>query len=282
MLYIPKTDAMNTTFHTDQELALIVDRITQLIFVEQLFLYRAVAMGKPMHHLYVFIRHTANQGFVDSRALCEFIVAERPNYRCHVSLPGDVNHKIKHGNMRVALICHPSNLVFEHPDAKTRVELPGCDYILWREEAIAFFEREISKIKAFAEGHMFYVEKGNLAQASFMLHQVLEISLRTAENILLGKEKFTHSLRTHHGLLASYSPEISMLFQTAHELHILERLDESYKATRYDHYFSLALEDLSVAFSKAQKLIDYLNAFQEELLAEIDRQQDIATPTAIS
>ncbi|SEL83720.1 HEPN domain-containing protein [Parapedobacter koreensis] len=264
---------MNTTSHSDPALQLIIQRITENLLVDQIYLHPFTVHGKRINQLYVLLRNAVGQGIVAARALCNLAVSEKPEYRCHVTFPDEVNRKIKQGNMRATLICQPDKLVFEHPEVSLRVQLPEVDYAVWCGQAKEHFDKEVSKIDAFAEGYAFYLNKANYGQAAFMLHQVIEQGYRAAENLVMGKEKISHSLRNHLEYIAPFCPELGALFEKQHELSVLGKLDESYSSARYDHDFSMSKEDLTIAAKKGKELLAYLTAFNRDLLDEIQRRQ---------
>ncbi|MBK1441872.1 hypothetical protein JHJ32_17870 [Parapedobacter sp. ISTM3] len=257
----------------DPTLQLIIQRITENLLIDQIYLHPFMIQGKRINQLYVLLRNAVGQGIVAARALCNLAVAEKPEYRCHVAFPDEVNRKIKQGNMRATLICQPDKLVFEHPDVGIRIQLPAVDFEMWCEQAKVHFDKEVSKIDAFAEGYAFYLNKANYGQAAFMLHQVIEQGYRAAENLVMGKEKISHSLRNHQEYIAPFCPELGALFEKPHELSILGKLDESYSSARYDHDFSVSKEDLAIAGNKSKELLAYLTAFNRDLLDEIQRRQ---------
>lgn len=257
----------------DQELDLIIQRITANLVIEQIFCYEYTIREQPIKQLYILLSEGVSQGIMHSRALCEVTLENKPAFRCHVSYPSDVNRKIKQGNIRATLMCHPENMVYENPALKSPVIIPEINYAEWYESAIIFFNKESSRITAFEEGYSFYLNKENYSQASFMLHQVIELGYRAAENIIMGKEKISHSLRQHQNYILPFCPELGNLFDKQNERAVLEKLDEAYKAARYDHDFALSKEDLFIAYAKSKELITFIISCNNELLAEIQFQQ---------
>src|SRR5690606_23370150 len=110
----------STTHYLDPALQNIIQRITENLLIDQIYLHPYLIQGKRVNQLYVLLRNSAGQGIVAARALCNLAVAEKSEYRCLVALPEEVNRKIKQGNMRATLNCQPDKLVFEHPDADVR------------------------------------------------------------------------------------------------------------------------------------------------------------------
>src|SRR5690606_368222 len=117
----------------------------------------------------------------------------------------------------------------------------------------------------------------NCGQAAFMLHQVIEQGYRAAENLVMGKEKISHSLRNHQEYIAPFCPELGVLFEKQHEVSIMGKLDESYSSARYDHDFSMSKEDLAIAANKVNELIAYVIAYHRDLLNDIQQYKDKAS-----
>src|SRR5690606_32802982 len=120
-----------TTRTPDPALQLIIRRITENLLIDQIYLHPFMIQGKRINQLYVLLRNAVGQGIVAARALCNLAVAEKPEYRCYVAFPDEVNRKIKQGSMRATLICQPDKLVFEHPDVGIRIQLPDVDFEMW-------------------------------------------------------------------------------------------------------------------------------------------------------
>ena len=264
------------TQHPDVTLQNIIQRITENLAVEEIYLYPFHTQDKLIHQLHVLLRHEGGQEIVSARALCNVVVSEKVGYQAYVLFPEDVNRQLNEGNIRVALIYHPNNRVYENPNPGARVVFPKVNYEKRYKKAVQYFEKEISKLHAFEEGFQLYMDNGNCSQASFMLHQVLELGFRLGENIIVGKAKMTHSIRKHQAYIRTFSPEMGSLFAEV-EWDILQKLDESYSSARYDHDFSISKEDLLWAADKAKALMVYLAAFNQDLIDEIERHKDLTT-----
>jgi len=256
----------------DPALQFIIQRITENLTVEEIYLYPFRTRGKLFNQLYVLLRHESGQEIVSARALCNVAVSEKAGYHPYVLFPEDVNRQINQGNIRAALIYHPDNRVYENPNPGSRIAFQEVNYQKRYKKAARYFEKEITKLHAFEEGYRLYMDSGNYSQASFMLHQVIELGFRLAENLIMGKAKITHSIRKHQEYIRSVSPEMGSLF-AEDEWDILRKLDESYSSARYDHDFSVSKEDLAIAANKAKELLAYLTAFNRDLLDEIQRRQ---------
>ncbi|SKB33594.1 HEPN domain-containing protein [Parapedobacter luteus] len=265
-------NSKNITQTPDLTLQLIIQRITENLAVEEIYLYPFRMQGKLFNQLYVLLRHESGQEIISARALCNVAVSEKAGYHAEVLFPEDVNRQINQGNIRVTLIYHPNNRVYENPNPGSRVVFQEVNYQKRYKKAARYFEKEIAKLYAFEKGYRFYMDSENYSQASFMLHQVIELGFRLAEHLIMGKAKLTHSIRKHQEYIRAVSPEMGSLF-AEEEWDILRKLDESYSSARYDHDFSVSKEDLDVAADKSKALLAYLTAFNRDLLDELQRRQ---------
>lgn len=266
----------STSENLDPTLQDIIQRITENLAVEEIYLYPFRTQGKLFKQLYVLLRHEGGQEIISARALCNVAVSEKVGYQANVLFSEDVNRQINDGNIRVTLIYHPDNRVYESPGQGVRVAFQKVNYEKRYKKAVQYFEKEITKIYAFEKGYRLYMKNGNYSQASFMLHQVIELGFRLGENIIMGKAKMTHSIRKHQEYIRTFSPEMGSLFAEV-EWDILRKLDESYSSARYDHNFSVSKEDLLWAADKAKELLVYLTAFNRDLLGEIEQRKELVT-----
>lgn len=253
-------------------LFLIVERLVAVLPVHSIFSYpMQTSLSGAFQQLCVVIQSGTGIGLLEARALCTRLLEGRTNYRGLVISTSDLNEKNRHGSIRTALICHPDHLIYQSPDFAGNLNTSVSDYEDLYKKSTNYFKTEFTRIGAFEEGFRFYLRKGKREQASFMLHQTLELGFRTAACLIIGKEKITHSLKNHQVYLLPYYPALGQLFSTPDELILLGKLDESYKATRYDHHFSLTVVELIAASAKADRLMHELQELHQMLLADLRR-----------
>ena len=96
-----------------------------------------------------------------------------------------------------------------------------------------------------------------------MIHQVIELSYRTAELLVIGREKISHSIRNHQKLMKPYVPEFAAVFNEddEEEMNLLNLLDDAYRSVRYEHTYVIDREQFLFFIEKADVL--------EKLIAEV-------------
>jgi len=86
-----------------------------------------------------------------------------------------------------------------------------------------------------------------------MLHQVIELGYRSVEVLLIGREKISHSIRSHQKFLEAYDPELANIFdeEDESEMALLNLLEESYGAVRYEQDYRIEKDELLSILSRA-------------------------------
>jgi len=184
-----------------------------------------------------------------------------------VTYAKDVQSELDRGNILLNHVFRPEHEIYRNPDTPvvlTSQDLKPDAFIQKAERAI---EEELGKIHAFADGFDLYMRRENYAQASFMLHQVLELGYRLAEKIIIGQAKLSHSIRNHQLFIHPHAPQIGKLFESEEEVLILFKLDQAYKDARYDLGYHLSKQELEVAHAKSQVLLQHIQQ-QRQLLSE--------------
>lgn len=262
------------TFYNDPFLQLFVERVTAVLHVSCIFDHLfEIPSQEPCHQLYVILRPGGVLGLLESRELCHMLLEDRPGYRALVLPASDITKKSVEGNIRTMLVCHPDRLVYLHPQSAPEKFFPETSREAMVEQAEKYFEKESARIEAFEEGFRFYLRKGKLTQAGFMLHQTMELGFRTAEALWIGKEKITHSLKNHQLYISPFYPPLGQLFATEEELILLDKLDQAYKATRYEQDFPLSTIELIVGSAKADKLLNHMRQIQDTLIRDLQEAQ---------
>ena len=112
------------------------------------------------------------------------------------------------------------------------------------------FEKERNKIATF------FIEKNNLPQATFMLHQYIELWFRYVALFVMGKERKSHSIKELQTYIRAFAPAFGNLFNTEieEEQHLLKLLDDAYKTTRYGNNYHINLDQIHKILEKANTI----------------------------
>ncbi|ULT28762.1 hypothetical protein KUH03_21215 [Sphingobacterium sp. E70] len=125
---------------------------------------------------------------------------------------------------RTSLIYQSENRIYQNPAQEIPLVLPQYTPAEVIERTRSYIDQEKSKIRSFIDGHFFYLDSNNHAHAAFMLHQAIELSLRTAEKLLLNDERKSHSLRGTIAHLKTFDAKLAKLIDSEEEKKHLKRL----------------------------------------------------------
>jgi hypothetical protein len=234
----------------------LVFRISGLITVEEIYFSHFKHQGADFKELIILIPKSSRLHIMEARPLVSMVISGYPEYKFRLFYAVEVQEGIAHGSMPFFSICKPKNLVYKAPESSF-VLLPPlftADSVL--DKAHRNFSRELHKIAGFRAGVVFYIKALNYPMAALMLHQVMELSYRSAELILVGREKISHRIRNHLNFLQPYLPMVTKAFNhcNAEDMQLLDLLDKAYHAVRYEEDYSITAEQVSCLMAKADLL----------------------------
>src|SRR5690606_20401419 len=177
----------------------------------------------------------------------------------HVTLVAfQVKSKLIDGNLYLHMTCYPDKLIYQNPSSKFELYPEGHSHENTLESVNELFARENHKINEFKEGYYYFKERGSLSHAGFMLHQVFELRYRCMEIMVMGKERATHSIRSHHRYLVRMAPSLATIFKEGkpEDETLLRFLEDVYRAARYEDDFQVDLDVL-------QKLEERMENFMQ-------------------
>ncbi len=203
------------------------------------------------------------------RERCERALQPMEGHRFTFYNTKEVQSRINDGLGRLHLNCQSKNQIYVNPEPINTVILPNLRIEQLLEQTRAYIKREKDKIIAFMEGYHLYFDKETYTNAAFMLHQALEISLRTAQKLLLGVEERSHSLKQNIDFFQPYDLTLANLLTSKEEEQAINRLTESYTGSRYKNNFVLDLQKIAFCKDIADRTFAWIEDYEQELLLEI-------------
>ena len=180
------------------------------------------------------------------------------------------HQQLKEENLFFVHGCSWEKLIFHNADT----ELDNFHEYHIPEKTIrniqSLFEKERVKMIAFLEGATFFIEKNNLSQAAFMLHQYMELWFRLAALFIMGKERKSHSIKDLQIYIKTFSPELVNVFnlEIEEEQQLLKLLDDAYITTRYENNYYINLEQIHKILEKANTIESIITTlFQDKMKA---------------
>ncbi|WP_316788505.1 hypothetical protein [Pedobacter frigoris] len=251
----------------------IITRITNLIPIERIYLSTFEYQNTKVKELSILMRNTSKLHIIEAKPLVEMIMNGYPEYKSRMFYTQEVYQAIAQGSMVFYSICREENLVYLSPDSTDVISVVALSANEVLCNANVSLQKEVKKIGGFREGAAFYIEQNNQLLAAFMLHQVIELSFRTAELLVIGKEKVSHSIRNHQKLMKHYVAEMGSVFndQDDQEMILLALLDDAYRCVRYENDYEVSREELLFFVQKADLIGERLIDLYEIVIAQFEQ-----------
>lgn len=183
-------------------------------------------------------------------------IRDYPDYRVSCYIAFQAKDKILNGNLFLFTSCVPERLIFKKEDSEFVLIPETFSLDKFSKKVYALRNKELQKVDEFKEGYFYYKEKEQYSMAAFMIHQAIELTYRYLGIVLSAKERIKHSIRGHH----HYLKEISMMYDSVFDednvidQHLLNVLEEIYRATRYEDNFDIDVETLFQLEGKMKQL----------------------------
>ncbi|MGS2762411.1 HEPN domain-containing protein [Sinomicrobium sp. M5D2P9] len=233
----------------------IIHEIVPLLEVQYIYTFGVEVQGARKNCLLV-IQKDADKPKGDLPSVSA-IFAEHPQYLYRIYPESYAKAQLAQGNIFFLHACLPKHLHYSAPGAKAPGLLPAVEMKRVFDKAKTFFQKEYGKVVDFRDGARFYLEKENLPQAAFMLHQAFELAYRTVELFAMGKEKVCHSIANHQEYIRPFVRELEQLFspENEQETPLLKLLDIAYRDVRYDRGYHISPEQIAVLQAKLEKVL---------------------------
>ena len=226
--------------------------------IDRIFLNTYYAVDLPFYELVILLSNKEYKSVGELDPQIRMSLKDFPKFH-HVTLIAfQVKSKLIDGNLYLHMTCHPDKLIYQNPSSKFVLYPEGHSIENTLESVNELFARENHKINEFKEGYYYFKERGSLSHAGFMLHQVFELRYRCMEIMVMGKERATHSIRSHHRYLVRMAPSLATIFKEGkpEDETLLRFLEDVYRAARYEDDFQVDLDVL-------QKLEERMENFMQ-------------------
>ena len=255
------------------QLLKIIARLTQLIPLERIYLSTIEYDGTLFKELCILLPSSAKMHVIEARPLVSMVMADYPEYRFRMFYVQEIKRALQYGSMVFYTICREENLVYQSERWATILPTDlTAQSVLKR--AKRNFAKEYAITSSFKDGFQFYLAREDYPLAAFMIHQVIELSYRTAELLVIGKEKISHSIRNHQKSMGQYVPKLGQVFNEddESEASLLSLLDEAYSSVRYEDTYVIDKFQLNAIANKAELLEQQIVALYDLVVAQFKNQ----------
>lgn len=255
----------------------LIGRLTNLFTIERIYLSHFQYKGAGVVELTILIPHSSKLHILEVIPLVNMAVADYHGIRPRVFYMDEARRALRGGNLVFYRICQPENLVYQRTGGTVDLITPDLTAKVILRHVKREFKKELKKISGFREGAAFYMEREDYPMAAFMLHQVIELCFRTAELLIVGRDKTSHSLRNHQKLMRRYVPGCGIIFneEDAQEEGLLSLMDDAYRAVRYETRYKVDRMQVLAFFSKADLIWERLAELFELVVEEFKADEKI-------
>lgn len=259
------------------ELTQIIEDIILTVAVDEIYQWTYTHDGKKYQMLQINLSSNSATRFDKARSLISKAIGNYPDLYFNIHFPREIQKKINQGLGRIYLICQSKNRIYKNSAQETSLQLPNDSAEKAIEKTNVYINKETSKIRSFIDGYNFYLEHRDHSHAAFMLHQAIELSLRTAENLLISDEKKSHSLKGNINYLKTFDSKLGKLADTAETKRALNKIEKAYIEYRYNQDYTIDESLLEIAYQIAINALnwiyDYTNILFEEIRKELRPKQ---------
>lgn len=251
------------------ELTPIIEAILRAIAVDEIYQWTYTNDGKKYQILQINRLSNTAIRYIDPLGAINKIIKNHPDLYVKIHFTHEIQKKLDQGLGRTYLIYQSENRIYQNPAQEIPLVLPQYTPAEIIEKTRLYIDQEKSKIRSFIDGHFFYLDSNNHAHAAFMLHQAIELSLRTAEKLLLNDERKSHSLRGSIEHLKTFDSKLAKLIDSEEEKKALEKIDDAYVGYRYNQDYTIDKSLLETAYQIAINALNWIYDYSNLLFEEI-------------
>lgn len=263
---------MNEITNLDREQ--LINKLITLLDIKYIYMSNSGFNGHSKSMLIVILEGTCSSLTKELSTVVTKIFQEETGFLYRIFSFEYAQQQLKEENLFFVHGCTWDKLIYQNSDA----ELNSFHEYHIPENTLSkiqsTFEKENNKMTAFFDGATFFIEKNNLPQAAFMLHQYIELWFRYVALFIMGKERKSHSIKELQTYIKTFSLELGNLFNTEiqEEQNLLKLLDSAYITTRYENNYHINLEQINKILEKANKIKAIsTNIFKNKLNASIEQ-----------
>ncbi|MEJ2884760.1 HEPN domain-containing protein [Pedobacter sp. GR22-6] len=259
-----------------------INRLIEITPIERIFINYRYREDVQIKELTILIPKSATRHPSEVRPLLDMVMKDYEDCLYRVFTTPEVKRILDQGSLDLYVRCRPDRLFYKAPgcmefplDTYPRAFLRKADYR---------FKNEQKKVLGFKEGFQFYYDRENYSLACFMLHQVMELSYRTIAVISVGKEKISHSISSHQKFMRGHIGNFEVVFdlESEQDKAMLDLLDASYRAVRYEQDFAIEKEQLLWLLNKADQIEHLMLKMYHALFLHFIREMEAEKNAAVS
>lgn len=265
----------------------LVERLTQRMDLHRIFLFSYPYLEEERPHLLLVVNPVKGIAPKTMAPIVSLCLSDRDEIPFDLVLTGEWQNQLKHGSLYYTYASLPQhelyaaskkgNPLFSHKTITGLLELAELNYEKCRKGS-----------DEFREGVENFVAKGDYGQATFMLHQFLELRLKgfhATAGMNGGKShNVEHLMKGIRGLL----PQLQAIFPyDGPSVDLFRLLDQSYLRAKKGESIEIEVDEFSILLDKCEQakaamdemvasMVARVNAYREQLPKEVEKPTETA------
>ncbi len=230
-------------FEKAEELSSLLDSILNTVTIDRAFMSRKQKEGDTEYYFITFFVDVNNDPLPNEvRSLVSQIGKNHPDFRIRVYTENQSEIGLERGALYFLEHCCLGSTIFARPESDNIMDYSGMAHRTLVLRASRYFNSEMRKIRSFSNIADILIKEGDLAIATFNMHQAFELAFRFIEQMCMGKGKVTHSIISHIKYCNPFFPSLWPFSDTSdmdnNELLLL--LEHAYSVARYGNEFEIS------------------------------------------
>jgi len=262
---------------------LIIDRLSQRMDLDRVYLIKYQFLNQEHHHLLLALKPVSGLSVKVLRPIVELCLMDQGNISYEIILIGDLKNKIKIGSIYYAYAALPKHILFL-ADGKNN-KLQGH-----KEQRVALeltdeYYKKIMPLSAdFLKGAEAFAKAGNYLKAVFMLHQGLENHLRLLQVMVEGRANNVHRLNNRIRNLSEHFATLNADIIGEDEL-TKERfmlLDGAFDAVKQNKDLEISAFDASSLYDHSKLILGAIEQLFHYFIGALRAEYEQVTATEIN
>lgn len=267
----------------------LVGRLTARMDLDRIFLFSNPSNREQQHLLLVVnpVKGLAPTSLAPIVSLC---FSDTESLPFDLILAGEWQNQLKHGSLYYTYASLPPHELYA--DTKKKSPLFSRKVIGSLLELSALnYAKSRKNSDEFRKGVDNYLIKGEYGQATFMLHQFLELRLKGFMATIGKNGGKSHNIEHLIKSVRSFVPQLTALFpyDDCYAVDLLRLLDQSYVMAKKQEPVDLSLDEFNILLDKCEQakstmdemvttMTERIHAYREQLPREAEKQPETEQP----
>ncbi|WP_379018358.1 HEPN domain-containing protein [Parapedobacter deserti] len=254
--------------------------------LDRIFLFSYPTLDSEQQHLLLVVNPVKGLAPKALAPIVSLCFSDTEAIPFDMIITGEWQNQLKHGSLYYTYASLPQHELYADPKKKSPLfsrkvissllELSALNYAKCRKNS-----------DEFRKGVDNYLIKGEYGQATFMLHQFLELRLKGLMATIGMNGGKSHNIEHLMKSVRSFVPQLTTLFpyDDSHSVDLLRLLDQSYVKAKKQESVDISLDEFNILLDKCEQakftmdemvatMTERIHAYREQLPKEAEKQPD--------